>query len=165
LTATRRPLCPRCKKRPIAKYGGKGPRPKYCGDRSCYEEFYAGQRQAAKDAISTEAVQLALLLEGNRLRTEMLRKVSLTVGTEAKSGPRITEALPWGGALVILSAHERNDVLAAIAALDDAVRQAIHALGKSRLLAYRAIARDLQRHRGILDLLGHEYLLSPIPER
>jgi len=165
LTATRRPLCPRCKKKRIAEYGDKGPRPKYCGERSCYEEFYARQRQAAKEAMSTEVVQLAVLIEGNRIRKEMQRKVALVVGTEAKAGPRITEALPRGGALVILSARERNDVLAYIAALDDGLGLAIEALGKSRLRAYRAIARNLRDRRRILDLLGHEYLLSPIPER
>lgn len=164
MTATRRPLCPRCKKRPIAEYGGRGRRPKYCGERTCYEDFYARQRQEATDIIHTETVQLALLLEKNRLRDEMKRKVEEAVGTESKSGPRITEALPRGGALVILSPHERNEVLAGIAALDDAIRQASQALGKSRLLAYREISRDLQTRRRILDRLGDEYLLGVIPD-
>jgi len=115
--------------------------------------------------MRAEAVQLAVLAEGNRIRNEMLRKVVVAVGTEAKSGPRITEALPRGGALVILSARERNEVLVAITALDDVVRRASDALSKSRLLAYRAIGRELDVQRGILDLLGEEYLLGPIPER
>jgi len=165
LTPTRRPLCPRCRKLPVPDYSGMGPQPRYCGERSCYDAFYDRKRQEAKDAARTDAVQRALVIEGQRLRKEMLRKVAAVVGVEGSPKRVIAQRLPRGGALVILNDRERREVLIRLDALDVAVARAIEVLLASRLSAHRAVGRALRDHRNVLGLFGRDYLLSEVSER
>lgn len=114
VSAGSRPLCPRCEKLPVAEYGGMGPRPKFCGERSCYERSYEAKRVAAKALLDAELTDLALQGERKRLNKEMHRKVAAVAGV-GNSQRRITEPLPRGGALVILSGREREVVLRRLA--------------------------------------------------
>jgi len=145
-----------------------GPRRKFCGRRSCYDTFYDEKRKAiadaAKEIMKTEAFEVALLAREKQLRKEMLQKVSDALGTGPSGTPRIAKPLPRGGALIILNADERADLLEMIARLDEAIMRAAEVLGRGRPAAYRRIARDLQARREILDRLGGEGLLGEIPE-
>jgi len=48
--------------------------------------------------------------------------------------------------------------------LNQAVLQAIEVLSRARYADRRAIGRSLSEHRDILDRVGGEYLLGPIPQ-
>lgn len=160
-----RPLCPRCQKNPVARRANDPTRlNKFCADRSCYDRLYDKRRDAAAKERDQRALREEALEEGNRYYKLMQKKVAEVVGTEAKGGKAIVNALPRGGALAILAGWERKDVLQRLARLDEAIRQAAEALGATRLRKHHALADRLREDRQILDLLSGDYLLSEIPD-
>lgn len=167
MTTKRASRCPRCHK-PIPASGGMGPPRKYCGDRSCYDAAYDRKRKTlrdkAKEVMDTKAFELAMFVGEKRLRKEMLRRVSKARGTRPGGAPRIAERLPRGGALVILNRNEREKLVAEVDKLNHAVLQAIDVLSRARYADQRAIGKSLSEHRDILDRVGGEHLLGPIPE-
>jgi len=159
VTAKRPVLCPRCGK-PVAQYGGRGPRPTFCGERSCYDRNYDAKRAVATAQAKDETPHLALQGERKRLNREMHKKVAAVVGTEDRPRRRITQPLPRGGALVVLGPRERAELLEQIEELDKAARLAIEVLGQARYAARRGIAKSLDENRRVLALLAEEYFFA-----
>ena len=114
--------------------------------------------------MRTGAFQDALLEQGDRLRREMQQKIALVLGVENKFGPRLTEPLPRGGALVVLNGYERRELCKRLAQLDSAVAEAADILVRSRIRAHRAVARTLAAERPIVRLIGSDFLLSELHE-
>lgn len=164
MTAKRRALCPRCGK-PVAGYGGRGPRPTFCGERSCYNRIYDAKRSAARAQAKEEALHLALQGERKRFNREMHKKVAAVVGTEDTPGWRITQPLPRGGALVVLGPQERTELLEQIEDLEEAIGGAIEVLSQARYAARRGIARSLDENRRVLALLAQEYFFAVAERR
>jgi len=159
VTAKRRDLCPRCGK-PVAQYGGRGPRPTFCGERSCYDRIYDAKRAAARAQAKDETPHLALQGERKRLNREMHKKVAAVVGIEDRPRRRITQPLPRGGALVILGPQERRELLEQIEDLEEAIGRAVEVLSQARYAARRGIARSLDENRRVLALLAQEYFFA-----
>lgn len=91
-------------------------------------------------------------------------KIATVLGTEKKFGPRLVQPLPRGGALVVLNGFERQQVVAQLQRLDEAVAMAAAILSRQRIRAHRATARALTAERPVLRLVGGDFLLGEIPE-